>query len=82
MSVLSLMSTYLLLAAIATANLAQNVVQQGRITRGNPVSEPKFPFMACLVGYNFILGYRTGAGTIISDFYVLTSAHFTSRYLL
>lgn len=79
MKVLFFAVTALLITDAIRASSYPDVIPEGRITRGTPVLDSTFPFMACLYSYNSIIGYRTGTGTIISDLYILSAAHFTSK---
>lgn len=80
MAFLSVLALALLLTATIQANSFSDVISEGRVYKGTEEkSRSKFPFMACLVGYSLDFGYETGAGTIISNFFILTSASFTYR---
>lgn len=78
MTVLSFIALALLLTTSIRGNSILDVISKGRISGGTVVdSSLTFPFMACLVGFNSDTGYHTGTGTIISNYYILTSASFT-----
>lgn len=78
MAFLSALGLALLLTASIRANSISDVISKGRVYKGTfEDSRTRFPFMACLVGYSPIFGYETGAGTIITNSFILTSASFT-----
>lgn len=80
MEVVVLIANAFLLTAICWTDSVPALISEGRITKGTVVTGSELSFMACLVGYNSVMGYRTGAGTIITDLYILSSAHFTYKY--
>lgn len=81
MIVILVIATALLFTQAISTSSVPYLISEGRISGGNPVSDDRFAFMACLVGFRPIYGYMTGAGTIISSLYIISAAHFTSKYV-